>query len=432
MPKIIEVIKDSPAHRAGIKEGDILTHVNKRPITDVLDYQYHTTSDDTLRITFTREGKEQHVKVTKDAYEDLGLEFEKPLLDDVHSCRNNCIFCFIDQLPKGLRETLYFKDDDLKLSFLLGNYITLTNLTEDDINRIIKLKISPINVSVHATDPQVRMTMLNNRFAGSCFETLRKLTKGGITVNAQIVVCPGVNDRMVLRETLSDLCTLYPRLGSVSVVPVGLTKYREGLFDLSPVDFESANEILDMCAYFGDKMQDEYGRRLIFPADELFILAKKPLPDTYYYEDFPQLENGVGMLALLKEEFLDALDDTLTHNIQEPINIATGISSAPYIEELLKKAQEKFPVLQYTVFPIRNDFLGEHVTVTGLITGQDLINQLKCREICGTILLPEEMLRFEKDCFLDDTTISDVETALGCKVSLVSRSGDALLKAILQ
>lgn len=426
------VAKGSAAQRQGILPGETLLAIGENEIMDVLDYRFYQTSRElTLKIQ-GNDGAVRLVPIKKREYEEIGLEFETYLMDRQHSCRNKCIFCFVDQLPKGMRESLYFKDDDSRLSFLFGNYITLTNLSEHEIARIIKMHISPINVSVHTTNPELRVKMMKNRFAGSSLSVLKRFADAGIKLNCQIVSCPGVNDGPELLRSLTDLEALYPAVECVAVVPVGLTRYREGLYPLVPYTKETAAQTLALIEEFGDRCLKAHGKRIAFAADEFYLKAERPIPPAEFYEDFDQLENGVGLLALLKDEVEFALEEIPAgQTLQRKVTIASGTSAAPFLQEMLLQLREKFPCVQVNVVGIKNNFFGGGVNVSGLVTGIDLISQLKEKELGDRLLIPSVMLRREGDVFLDDTSVQDVERALHIGVTPVPNDGDALLHAIL-
>ena len=429
--EIMSVIPRSPADKAGIKAGDTLVSINGNEINDVLDYQFYA-DDAKLEIKLIR----RTVKVKKKDYEDLGLEFETYLMDKKQHCRNNCIFCFINQMPKGMRETLYFKDDDSRLSFLQGNYITMTNLSDSDVDRIIKMKL-PMNISVHTTNPELRAQMTCNPNAGKCLQYLYKMAGAGIELNTQIVLVPDFNDGKELERTLNDLCNLYPAVKSIAIVPVGLTKFRENLPKLKTFDKQSATEALKTIELFGDMMYEKYHTRVVYPSDEFFLLAEKPMPDYEYYEEFDQFENGVGMCASLQKEFIDALADKRefeeTDGKERRLSIATGVLAAPLLKSLVGMMENDFPKTRVNVYTIRNDFFGETVTVAGLITAGDIINQLTPykNELGDRLLITENMLKSGCDIFLDDKTVAEVENALSVKLVTVPTDGYALLDAIL-
>ena len=426
--KIKSVDADSPL-RNRVSVGDVVTHINGHRIIDVLDYKFFAY-DRTLTVRLRREdGSDYELTVHKREGGDLGLEFESYLMDTPRSCANACVFCFIDQLPKGMRPTMYFKDDDARLSFLLGNYITLTNLSQREIERIIALHISPINVSVHMTNPGLRCRMLRNRRAGESIEVMRRFAASGVVMNCQIVCCPGWNDGEELKRTMRDLEAMYPGVHSVSIVPVGLTKFREGLAELESFTPEHAAETLDMVTAFGDECVKKHGTRIFFCGDELYLLAGRELPEDEFYEEHTQLENGVGMLRLLETEFLSAL--RLSDEPDGvPFSIATGVSAAPWFERLLAKAKEKYPKLDGRVYAIVNDFFGHSINVAGLVTGQDLIAQLKGKELGRRLLISQNMLRRQEMDFLDDITLAQASKALSLPIYPVEQDGFALWDAM--
>ena len=421
----------SPAARARIRVGDTLLSINGREIHDVLDYRFFIP-DQKLKVTVrTVKGKERTVRVRKEPYQEMGMGFDTYLMDKQRSCRNTCVFCFIDQLPSGMRESLYFKDDDSRLSFLFGNYITLTNLTEHDVERIIEMHISPINVSVHTTNPELRCKMMNNRFAGDCLRHLHRFAEAGLAINCQLVMVPGYNDGEELIRSMEDLAKLAPAVRSVAAVPVGLTKYREGLPELRGFTAEESAQVIRQMTEMGDRMLEKYGTRIFYPSDEWYIKAGLPIPTDEFYEDYPQLENGVGMLALLKEQFSTALDEVEGEPDTARTVIASGVDAAPYLKALVGMAKQKWPQLQVRVVPIRNDFFGETITVSGLVTGGDLIEQLQGLPM-ERLILPANMLRQEGDLFLDDVSVEDVKTALNTAVVFVNETdGAALLAALM-
>lgn len=430
MSSIIKKIeKHSPLlHKARV--GDKLVSINGKELQDVLDYKYFSY-DPKLEIVLEGEdGKRRTVKLRKSEGGDLGLEFETYLMDKARACRNRCVFCFVDQLPRGMRKTLYFKDDDARLSFLTGNYITLTNLSEREIQRIIDLRISPINVSVHATEPELRAKLLGNPEGARGYELIKRLADGGITMNCQIVCCPGLNDGEALSQTMSDLAALYPQVYSVSIVPVGLTKFRERLFPLRPFDKAEADETIDRINAFGDQCLEKHGSRIFFPSDELFLKAGREIPEDEYYESYTQLENGVGLLRLLIVEFMSALEYEDVECDKIPFSIATGVSAAPFLSKLLVTAQEKYDSINGRVYAIVNDFFGHTIDVAGLVTGQDLIAQLRGRELGERLLIPQTMLRDGEGVFLDDVTVYQVESELGVKVVPIGQDGGELFLAM--
>ena len=426
--KIRSIDESSPLH-GHAAAGDTLLSINGNHILDVLDYKYYAY-DRHLRVVLQRESGERYeLQVNKPEGGDLGLDFESYLMDTPRSCANNCVFCFIDQLPKGMRRTMYFKDDDARLSFLLGNYITLTNLSKREVERIIALHVSPVNVSVHTTDPELRCKMLQNRRAGESIEIMRAFAAAGIVMNCQIVCCPGLNDGAALDRTMRDLANMYPGVNSVSVVPVGLTKYREGLYPLTAFTPEHAAETLDQITAFGDECVKKYGTRLFFCGDEFYILAGRELPPDEFYEDYTQLENGIGMLRLLMTEFASALK--LSDEPDGiPFSIATGVSAAPYFQRMLENAQKVYPQLRGRVYPIVNDFFGHSINVTGLITGQDLLAQLKGKDLGQRLFISQNMLRREELDFLDDVTLEQAAQTLGVPIYPIEQDGFALWDAM--
>lgn len=429
MVKINSVMHGSPAERSGVKSGDTLVKINGHDIKDVLDYMYYAADTD-ISLELERESDILTIELKKDEYDDLGLEFETFLMDQKQSCSNKCVFCFIDQMPPGMRETLYFKDDDARLSFLQGNYVTLTNMKQEDIDRIIAMKLN-INVSVHTTNPELRVKMMHNRFAGEKLKFIRQLAENGIKLNCQIVCCPGLNDGDELRRSLSDLGELMPNITSMAVVPVGLTKFREGLFPLVGFTKETAADTIDIIEEFQQVFLEKFGTRTVFPSDEFYLIAERELPPMEAYEDFSQYENGVGMLRSLIDEFEKALDIAEWEGGERCVSIATGYSPFGTINMLAKKAEERFPLLKCNVYRIRNDFFGETITVTGLITAQDLIAQLRGKELGENLLLSQAMIRRDSDVFLDDLTIEDVEKALGVEIRTTPSDGYELLDAIM-
>jgi putative radical SAM enzyme (TIGR03279 family) len=436
---IREVQQGSIAEEAGIEAGDILLSINGQPVGDVFDYRF-LIADEELTIELQKkDGEVWEIEVDKEQYEDIGLDFEDPLMDDAKSCCNKCVFCFIDQLPSGMRDTLYFKDDDSRLSFLSGNYVTLTNMKDSDIDRIIRYRMSPINVSVHTTNPELRVSMLGNRFAGDILKKIKKLAAAGITVNTQIVLCRGINDGEELERTLGDLTALYPGVLSTSIVPVGLSKWREGLTNLQPFDAESSGAVISQVEAWQKKLLGEKDSRAVYLADEFYIMADRELPSCDEYEDFPQIENGVGMVSLLLDEFYRRLDE-LDEPDKNPLSggaetrhvcIATGVSVYKYLKEMVEILQKRYNKLRVDVFPIRNEFFGENVTVTGLLTGADIIKQLDGKSKAGELLISKCMLKAEEDIFLDDYTVDRLADALGKKITIVENDGHDFVDKIL-
>lgn len=428
--KIFDVTTGSHADKAGIKKGETLLSINSNEIVDVLDYRFYQVN---RKLTLEVEDEDKNVRtveMTKGEYEEIGLEFETYLMDKQHSCRNKCIFCFIDQLPKGMRESLYFKDDDSRLSFLFGNYITLTNITEHEIDRIIKMHISPINVSVHTTNPELRCKMMNNRFAGDTLKYLKRFADAGITLNCQIVSCPGINDGDELVRTLTDLENL--GVNMTAIVPVGLTRYRENLYPLVSYNKETAGQTIDIIEKMGDECVKKHGRRIFFPGDEFYLLAEREIPSPEFYEDFSALEDGIGMIAYLtddvgwKLEELDA-DESLCHKV----TIACGEGVFPYMKRIMSMINEKFPNITINTRAIKNNFFGGGVNVSGLVTGGDLIDQLRDDDLGDKLIIPSSMLRFENDLFLDDVSTDDVERELGVTLVPVNNNGNDLVEAVI-
>lgn len=428
--KIFDVTTGSHADKAGIKKGETLLSINSNEIVDVLDYRFYQVNRKLTLEVADEDKNVRTIEMTKGEYEEIGLEFETYLMDKQHSCRNKCIFCFIDQLPKGMRESLYFKDDDSRLSFLFGNYITLTNITEHEIDRIIKMHISPINVSVHTTNPELRCKMMNNRFAGDTLKYLKRFADAGITLNCQIVSCPGINDGDELVRTLSDLENL--GVNMTAIVPVGLTRYRENLYPLVPYNKETAGQTIDIIEKMGDECVKKHGRRIFFPGDEFYLLAEREIPSPEFYEDFSALEDGIGMIAYLtddvgwKLEELDA-DESLCHKV----TIACGEGVFPYMKRIMSMINEKFPNITINTRAIKNNFFGGGVNVSGLVTGGDLIDQLRDDDLGDRLIIPSSMLRFENDLFLDDVSTDDVERELGVTLVPVNNNGNDLVEAVI-
>lgn len=419
----------SPAELAGVRVGETLRAINGHTVVDVLDYRFYGY-DSLTTLTLESDGVERTVTIRKEEGRDLGLNFETYLMDEMHTCANHCVFCFVDQMPPNMRPSLYIKDDDERMSFLLGNYTTLTNLSEREAQRIIDLHISPINVSVHATDNALHCKMLGNKQASRSLEYMRAFGKAGIVMNGQIVVCPGWNDGDALRQTLSDLMEM--NFAACCLVPVGITKYRKGLAKLDPVTKESAGAIIDIAEEFGAKALAERGTRMFFCADELFLKAERPLPDGEYYEGYRHLENGVGLLRSLEEEFMSALKYAELEKAPTPFTIATGVAAAPFLAELLEKAKEKFPQLQGEVIAVKNDFFGHTIDVAGLVTGQDIAAQLKDKMTGKRVLIPIHMLRHGETVFLDDYTVERLSAELGVPVQVSGADGGELLDLMLE
>lgn len=431
MPAVItQVRRHSPAARAGVHAGETLVAINDKRIQDVLDYQFYSY-DARLTLTLERGGVRRQLAVSKQDGEELGLDFETYLMDAQKGCGNRCIFCFIDQLPRGMRKSLYFKDDDARLSFLLGNYISMTNLSESDVSRIIRMRVSPLNISVHTTDPGLRARMLGNPRGGDSLRYLREFAEAGLTLQCQIVVCPGYNDGAQLEKTLGDLAQLYPSVSCISVVPVGLTRHRQGLTPLQPVDAAKAKEILAVIDEARARNSALLGDPQCYAADELYLRAGMDLPPEEYYGDYSQLENGVGLISLFESEVRMALEDEEKAEI-EPFAVATGCAAAPFMRRMIDLLAEKCDNnLQCQVFPVRNDFFGPAVDVAGLVTGGDIIRQLSGKLTAKRLLLPQNMLRHGETVFLDDVSIADVEHALGVRVCPVEPDGALFVQAVL-
>ena len=432
MVTIIGIEPGSLAQKHKIRAGDKIISINNNEIRDVLDYRFYCTDRKLVIILETADGKNRKVKIRKDEYEDIGLEFETYLMDKQRSCMNKCVFCFIDQMPKGMRESLYFKDDDSRLSFLFGNYITLTNIGDDEIDRIIKMHISPINISVHTTNPELRCKMMNNRFAGEKLKYLKRLSDAGIKINAQLVLCPGLNDGKELERSLNDLAQLYPSIESVAAVPVGLTKFREGLYPLRPFTKQEAAAVIDTIEKIGDRFYNEYNDRVFYPSDEFFALAERELPDEAYYGAFLQLENGVGMSSLFLAEFTRALEDCHAEPKYSKMTIATGKGAYGLLNKAVLLAKKRWSDLDITVTAVENEYFGPLITTTGLITGTDLIKHINSLDDPGTVLIPSAMLRRERDIFLDDYSIEDIEKLTGRKIFVTECDGASTLQAFLQ
>lgn len=430
--KISDVQKKSLAARKGIKRGYVLHSINSHEINDVLDYQFYAEENKLEIVVANDKGKQKTVKLHKKDGQDLGLEFETYLMDKQMRCKNKCVFCFIDQLPNGMRDTLYFKDDDSRMSFLFGNYITLTNLTEHDVERIIEMHISPINISVHTMNPELRVKMMKNKHAGESLKYIERFAKAGIKLNTQLVLCPGINDGRELEFSLKQLSKLYPSLQSIAAVPVGLTKFRENLEPLEEYTPQSARNVIDIIDSFGDEFKKQHGTRLAFCADEFYIKAGMRLPNDEYYEDYPQIENGVGLWRNLESEFFDALEKSdADENIHSKVSIATGVAAYPLMKRFAEAVENKYKNAAVNVYEIKNDFFGHSITVAGLITGGDLIKQLKEKELNGKLIIPSVMLRSEQDIFLDDISLEEAEAALNVQIKPAANDGYELLDMIL-
>ncbi len=429
--RITAVDPGSIAEELEIEPEDRLLFIDGQEIEDIFDYRFYT-GDTYLEMTVLKpDGEEWLLEIEKDPEEDLGLHFENGLMDEYRSCRNRCVFCFIDQMPPGMRETLYFKDDDSRLSFLQGNYITLTNMSPRDMERIIRFHLAPINISVHTTDPTLRCEMLHNRFAGDILEKMQALYEAEIEMNGQIVLCPGLNDGAQLERSIEDLSRFLPHMKSLSVVPVGITKYRDGLYPLRTFDKKEAETVIDQIESWQKKLFDRHGVHFVHASDEFYILAGRPLPEETRYDGYLQLENGVGMVRLLLNEVREALADQDKDEREAELSLATGLLAEGYLREVLRWIREKYPRITVHLYGIRNDFFGPSITVAGLVTGGDLIAQLKGRPLGSRLLLPSVMLRSGEDVFLDDITVGQVEKALQVPIDIVKSSGNALLKGII-
>ena len=426
MVKITEVENGSLAARRGILPGDVLISINDNEIVDVLDYRFYL-AERSVDLLCKRGDDEFTVRIKKGEYDDIGLSFKTPLMDEKHSCKNKCIFCFIDQNPKGLRETLYFKDDDSRLSFIHGNYITLTNMTDKDVDRIIKMRFSPINISIHTTDPELRVSMMKNKRSGEVLSYLKRFADAGLSMCGQIVLCKGVNDGENLLRTMRDLTEYYPSLSSVSIVPAGLTKHRDGLYPLADFDCDEAGAVIDAVEAYAAEHLKKFGSRLFFLADEFYLKAKRPIPAEEAYEEYPQIENGVGMLRSILEEFDIALDDAAEYaaglSERRRVAIATGYASYGVIKSMADRLAAVTDKLEITVYPIKNNFFGESVTVSGLLTGKDIYDQLSGEISCDELIIPSAALRREEMDFLCGMTLAELSKALSVKIRACENSG---------
>ena len=433
MVKIIGVEERSYAKKAGIKPQDILVSINGNEICDVLDYRFYLT-EKVITLALQGEDGDYSVKIKKGEYDDIGLEFETPLMDEKHSCRNGCIFCFIDQNPEGMRAPIYFKDDDSRLSFIHGNYITLTNMFDKDIERIIKMRISPVNVSIHTTNPELRVKMMKNKRSGDVLRYLDDFKRAGLSMCGQIVLCKGVNDGDELLRSLRDLSAYYPEMGSVSVVPAGLTKHRDGLYPLTDFTPEEAGAVIDMIDSVAALQLERYGSRQFFAADEFYLKSGRPLPDAEYYEDYPQIENGVGMLRSFSDEFGMAVEDVeyMLSSVKEKrkVTVVTGVAAYDMLSAFAKKIEELSPMLTVNVVKIINKFFGESITVSGLLTGKDIYEQLLGVELGDELIIPESALRAQDLDFLCGMTLKELQDKLGVKVTPVGNDGYGFAEAV--
>ena len=434
MVKITSVTPKSRAERHGITAGDVLVSINGREVTDVLDYRFFLTATE-VKLALTRDGAPFEVTIRKREYDDIGLDFETPLMDKKHSCENKCIFCFIDQLPTGMRETLYFKDDDSRLSFLHGNFITMTNLRDHDIDRIIEMHISPVNVSVHTTNPELRVKMMHNKRAGLVLDYLPRLAEAGITLCGQLVLCRGINDGEELERSMKDLYALGDAMESVSIVPAGLTRHRDKLFPLTTYTPEEAAAIIRQVEAFADKCLSECGSRKFFCADELYLKAGLPLPAEDYYEGYAQIENGVGMITSLLTEFEEEMNflDEYLPDYQAPraVSVCTGTAAYPTIKAMAARLEAQVEGLTIHVYEIINHFFGETVTVAGLLTGQDMLAQLTGKELGDQLIIPENTLRADEAMFLDDMTPAELSERLGVSIRMGKNNGGEFIREML-
>ena len=412
----------SYADEAGLTSGDEILTINGHDFRDILEYRYLTSEYEVVLDVLKKNGEREEITIEND-YEDLGIEFESALIDKPQACKNKCIFCFIDQLPKGMRETVYFKDDDTRLSFLQGNYVTLTNLDDEEIGRLISMRVSPINISVHTTNPDLRVEMLKNKNAGKIYDIMKRFADNNMHMNCQIVLCPGYNDKDELDKTLNDLANLHPFVESISVVPVGLTRYREGLCELKPYDKKSSYEVVKQVEEWQNELKEELGTRLVYLSDEFYINAKLPIPDSDEYEGFPQLENGVGLVASMKDEFLTGIENAKKKKTKRTVSVVTGEIAFDFIKGLAERMEAEFEGLKVNVYPIKNEFFGGGVTVSGLVVGQDIKNQLIGKELGEEAFIPSSMLRAEEDVFLDDMTLSELSESLGVTVTPLDNDG---------
>lgn len=427
------VLKDSIAQELEIAAGDRLIAIDQEPVEDIFDYQFLIQNEYIEVLLVKPDGEEWLLEIEKDYDEDLGIVFENGLMDDYRSCHNKCIFCFIDQMPKGMRDTLYFKDDDSRLSFLQGNYVTLTNMSEHDIARIIRYHLSPINISFQTTNPQLRCMMLHNRFAGEALQKVDALFEAGITMNGQIVLCKGVNDGAELERSIQDLTRYLPHLESVSVVPVGLSKYRDGLYPLKPFDSTDAGKVIDLIEAWQQRVYEKHGVHFIHASDEWYIMAGRELPEQERYDGYLQLENGVGMLRLLLDEFAEAMEALPTGRIcKRTLSLATGRLAYPYLTAMAEQLEAAVQGLHIHVYQIVNEFFGEQITVSGLLTGQDIRKQLMGQKLGERLLLPQNVLRSGEPVFLDDLTVAELENALQVPIDIVKSSGQDFVDSVLR
>ena len=434
MVKITDLVLGSRAYNVGVRAGDVLISINGNEINDVLDYRFYLT-ESRVELRLSREGEEYTVVIKKGEYDDIGLDFETPLMDEKHSCKNKCIFCFIDQNPEGLRESLYFKDDDSRLSFIHGNYVTLTNMTQQDVDRIIKMRMSPINISVHTTNPELRVKMMKNKRSGEVLKYLDDFAKAGLSMCGQIVLCRGVNDGEELMRSMRDLADLYPAMSSVAIVPAGLTKFRDKLYPLTDFTKNEAGEIIDMINSFGDEHKEKHGTRLFYAADEFYLKAEREIPDADYYEEYPQIENGVGMIRSFSDEFgfalLNAEDISEVLRKKRSVSLVTGVASYPMIKEQVDRLTALCPNLNVNIYEIVNNFFGRSITVSGLLTGRDICEQLEGKPLGEELLIPQNCLRHGENVLLCGMTVGEMSEKLGVPVRASGNDGYELAEAIL-
>ncbi|MBP5208113.1 MAG: DUF512 domain-containing protein [Clostridia bacterium] len=428
--KIAKVNKHAPAYKAGIRAGALLHRINGNDINDRLDYDFYSSEEDPV-FEYEQNGELLEAVLEKDEYEDAGLEFETYLIDCQQHCKNKCVFCFIEQNPAGMRDAIYFKDDDSRMSFLAGNYITMTAVDDAELERMIRYKLN-VNISVHTTEPELRVEMMKNPAAAKINDQLKRLAEGGVKMNCQIVLCPGINDGAHLERTVRDLAALYPAVQSVAVVPVGLTEHRDGLTPLRLNTPEESAAVIDFAESFGREFVKEHGTSFVFAADEFYIGAGRAIPPAEYYEDYPQYENGVGMLASLLDESEALINSLSTGGKKATVNVITGFAAAPYLRRVIEELREKCPRLECEVHAVRNDFFGSSVTVAGLVTGTDICGQLEKLKLKGYVFIPDTMLRYENDMFLDSMTLKEVSKRLGVKLRPVPAAGAALVREIAE
>ncbi len=433
MVKITDVEKASYAEKSGILPGDILLGINGNEINDVLDYRFYL-AEETVNLLLRRES-DFTVEIKKGEYDDIGLGFETPLMDKKHACRNGCVFCFIDQNPEGLRESLYYKDDDSRLSFIHGNYITLTNMTDSDVDRIIKMRFSPINISIHTTNPELRVKMMKNKRAGEVLSYLSRFKEAGLSMCGQIVLCKGLNDGEELLRSMRELSEYYPALSSVSIVPAGLTKHRDKLYPLTAFSKKEAEDVIDLVNSFGEEHKREHGSRLFFVADEFYLKAEREIPEADYYEEYPQIENGVGMLRSFQDEFGIALEDVRKYKKKvkkkREVTVVTGVASYPLVKKLSDTLSKLIPKLKINVVKVINHFFGESITVSGLLTGRDIYTALRDKQLGDELFVPANALRYPEEDFLCGMKLTELSEKLGVKVSYAGEGGFEFLEALI-